>query len=82
MLLAQISSRLEHGCQFFIPAPKCHLNTLNRIQPKAFRICTGANATTPISVLEVVSSKMTLHLRRSSPKNETQVQEPCSHRGC
>jgi Reverse transcriptase (RNA-dependent DNA polymerase) len=59
-----IKSKLHYGCIVYGSARKSYLNTLDRVQNSALRICLGAFRTSPIASLHVEAGEMPLNLRR------------------
>ena len=57
-------SKIDYGCFVYGAAAKTYLNKLDRVQNKAFRICTGAIRTTPCEALQVEAGEPPTDLRR------------------
>lgn len=61
---AQVRSKLDYGCIVYGSARSSYIDSLDRIQNLALRICLGAFRTSPVQSLHVESHVMPLHLRR------------------
>jgi hypothetical protein len=59
-----IRSKLGYGCIVYGSARKSYLNTLDRVQNSALRICLGAFRKLPTASLHVEAGEMPLNLRR------------------
>ena len=59
-----VRSKLDYGCIVYGSARKSYLDTLDRVQNAALRICLGAFRTSPISSLHVEANELPLTLRR------------------
>jgi len=59
-----IRSILDYGCFLYINAPLKSLRKLDTIQYKCLRICTGAIHGTALSVMQIETKQLPLHLRR------------------
>jgi ribonuclease HI len=59
-----VRSKLDYGCIVYGSARDSHLQSLDRVQNAALRVCLGAFRTTPISSLHVEANEPPLTLRR------------------
>jgi len=78
-----IRSKLDYGCIVYGSARDSYIQMLDRIQNYAFRLCLGADRTSPSSSLCVLANEPPLYIRRrklsiqyclklsSSPQNPT-----------
>ena len=61
---ALVRSKLDYGCIVYGSARESYLQSLDRVQNLALRICLGAFRTTPIPSLHVEANEMPISLRR------------------
>ena len=61
---SHVRSKLDYGCVVYRSARKSALESLDRVQNAALRICLGAFRTSPVSSLHVEAGKLPLELRR------------------
>ena len=61
---SHIRSKLDYGCVVYGSARVSYLQSLDRVQNLALRICLGAFRTSPITNLHVEANEMPLSLRR------------------
>ena len=61
---SHVRSKLDYGCVVYGSARASYLESLDRVQNQALRICLGAFRTSPISSLHVEANEMPLSLRR------------------
>lgn len=59
-----IRSKLDYGCIVYGSARESYLQSLDRVQNAALRVCLGAFRTTPITSLHVEANELPLSLRR------------------
>ena len=59
-----VRSKLDYGCMVYGSARISYLESLDRVQNAALRVCLGAYRTTPISSLHVEANEPPLSLRR------------------
>lgn len=59
-----VRSKLDYGCVVYGSARASYLETLDRVQNAALRVCLGAFRTTPICSLHVEANELPLSLRR------------------
>ena len=59
-----VRSKLDYGCVVYGSARDSYLESLDRVQNAALRVCLGAFRTTPISSLHVEANELPLKLRR------------------
>ena len=59
-----VRSKLDYGCIVYGSARDSYLESLDRVQNAALRVCLGAFRTTPISSLHVEANELPLKLRR------------------
>ena len=60
----QVRSKLDYGCVVYGSARSSYLQSLDRVQNAALRVCLGAFRTSPISSLYAEANEMPLDLRR------------------
>ena len=61
---SHIRSKLDYGCIVYGSARESYLQSLDRVQNAALRICLGAFRTSPIPSLHVEANELPLKLRR------------------
>ena len=61
---SHIRSKLDYGCIIYGSARRSYLESLDRVQNQALRICLGAFRTSPITSLHIEANEMPLSLRR------------------
>ncbi len=59
-----VRSKLDYGCIVYGSARDSYLQSVDRVQNAALRVCLGAFRTTPISSLHVEANELSLTLRR------------------
>ncbi len=59
-----VRSKLDYGCVVYGSAHDSYLQSLDRIQNAALRVCLGAFRTSPIASLHVEANELPLQLRR------------------
>lgn len=59
-----VRSKLDYGCIVYGSARKSYLDSLDRVQNAALRICLGAFRTSPISSLHIEANELPVALRR------------------
>jgi hypothetical protein len=58
-----VRSKLDYGCIVYESARASYLESLDRVQNAALRVCLGAFRTTPVSSLHVEADELPLRLR-------------------
>jgi hypothetical protein len=58
-----VRSKLDYGCVVYGSARASYLESLDRVQNAAFRVCLGAFRTTPVSNLHLGANELPLRLR-------------------
>ena len=61
---SHVRSKLDYGCVVYGSARASYLESLDRVQNQALRICLGAFRTSPISSVHVEANEMPINLRR------------------
>jgi hypothetical protein len=61
---SHVRSKLDYGSMVYGSARSSYLQSLDRVQNAALRVCLGAFRTSPISSLHVEANEMPLSLRR------------------
>jgi len=61
---SHVRSKLDFGCVVYGSARKSVLESLDRVQNAALRICLGAFRTSPVASLHVEAGELPLELRR------------------
>ncbi len=71
-----VRSKLDYGCIVYGSARKSYLETLDRVQNAALRICLGAFRTSPISSLHVEANELPLMFEEAKVSSPIHIKTP------